>query len=265
MLVSDVSRAFFEAPATRNIAVTLPDEALAEAEKGQGMVGVLKLSVYGTRDAAANFQREVLKMMTAAGFAQSKYNASLYHKGREQARSGVAHGDAAMGRRRDEEKWKEQARGGVAYGDAATGRRQAKMEDISVLIHGDDFVAAGSREDIKQFRQAIAGRFTVKDNLVGSRSDLGELQETRVLNRIIRWTQKGWEYEADQRHAELIVREMGMENAKSVKTPGEDVPSWKLDTEEEYLEGAQATKFRGVVARANYLSADRMDIQYAVK
>ena len=61
MLVSDVSRAFFEAPATRNIAVTLPDEALAEAEKGQGMVGVLKLSLYGTRDAAANFQREVWK------------------------------------------------------------------------------------------------------------------------------------------------------------------------------------------------------------
>ena len=101
--------------------------------------------------------------------------------------------------------------------------------------------------------------------MVGSRSDLGELQETRVLNRIIRWTARGWEYEADQRHAELIIREMGMEGAKSVKTPGEDVPSWKLDTEEEYLEGAQATTFRGIVARANYLSADRMNIQYAVK
>ena len=35
MFVSDVSRAFFEAPATRNIAVTLPDEALTEAERGQ--------------------------------------------------------------------------------------------------------------------------------------------------------------------------------------------------------------------------------------
>ena len=28
VLISDVSRAFFEAPATRRIAVTLPDEAL---------------------------------------------------------------------------------------------------------------------------------------------------------------------------------------------------------------------------------------------
>ena len=269
MLVSDVSRAFFEAPATRSIAVTLPDEALAEAERGQGMVGVLKLSLYGTRDAASHFQKEVFKMMTAAGFAQSKYNASLYHKGRdlgwnEQARGGGAHGAAVTGRR-EAEAWNEQARGGGAHGAAATGRRKVKMENNSPLVHGDDFVATGSREDIKQFRQAIAGIFTVKDKIVGSRSDLGELQETRVLNRIIRWTAKGWEYEADQRHAELIIREMGMEGAKSVKTPGEDVPAWKLDTEEEFLEGAQATKFRGIVARANYLSSDRMDIQYAVK
>ena len=32
MLVSDVSRAFFEAPATRKIAVTLPDEALSDSD-----------------------------------------------------------------------------------------------------------------------------------------------------------------------------------------------------------------------------------------
>ena len=44
MLVSDVSRAFFEAPATRNIAVTLPDEALAEAERGQGMVWGIEIT-----------------------------------------------------------------------------------------------------------------------------------------------------------------------------------------------------------------------------
>ena len=80
MLVSDVSRAFFEAPATRKIAVTLPDEALSEDEKGWGMVGVLKLSLYGTRDAAANFQSEVFKLMTSIGFRQSGYNASLYHR-----------------------------------------------------------------------------------------------------------------------------------------------------------------------------------------
>ena len=36
-----------------------------------------------------------------------------------------------------------------------------------------------------------------------------EKQEARILNRIVRWTPQGWEYEADQRHAELIVKAMG--------------------------------------------------------
>ena len=80
VLISDVSRAFFEAPATRKIAVTLPDEALQPEERGQGMVGVLQMSLYGTRDAAANFQKEVWRLMTRLGFSQSKYDASLYHR-----------------------------------------------------------------------------------------------------------------------------------------------------------------------------------------
>ena len=51
-----------------------------------------------------------------------------------------------------------------------------------------------------------------------------------------------------------------------LKLHGEDVPTWKLEEEEEdYLDSSQATTFRMVVARANSLSADRMDIQYATK
>ena len=36
ILISDVSRAFFEAPATRRGTLTLPDEAVEEWEKGSG-------------------------------------------------------------------------------------------------------------------------------------------------------------------------------------------------------------------------------------
>ena len=42
ILVSDVSRAFFEAPATRKIAVMLPEEALDYNEKGRSMVGIFE-------------------------------------------------------------------------------------------------------------------------------------------------------------------------------------------------------------------------------
>ena len=57
MMINDVSRAFFEAAATRAIAVELPEEALTEEEKNQDLVGILLKSLYGTRDAAANFQK----------------------------------------------------------------------------------------------------------------------------------------------------------------------------------------------------------------
>ena len=94
---------------------------------------------------------------------------------------------------------------------------------------------------------------------------MGEVRETRILKRIVRWTSKGWEYEADQRHAELIIQSMGMDAGKAVKTPGEEIPGWKIEEEEVLLTASQATKYRMAAARANYLAADRTDIPFAVK
>ena len=105
-----------------------------------------------------------------------------------------------------------------------------------MLIHGDDCVAVGYRQDIYEFRKALAGRFTVKDKVLGTDVRRGEVKETRVLNRILRIKPEGWEYEADQRHAELIVRGLGMDKAKCVKTPGEETPSWKMEEEEKPVE-----------------------------
>ena len=49
--VMDVSRAYFHAPCERNVYIVLPEE---DAE--QGMCGKLKMSMYGTRDAARNWE-----------------------------------------------------------------------------------------------------------------------------------------------------------------------------------------------------------------
>ena len=98
---------------------------------------------------------------------------------------------------------------------------------IQVLVHGDDFVAVSDRAAVGEFQTQIAKRFTVKTKVIGPEERLGDLREARVLNRLIRCGQQGWEYEPDQRHAELIVKSLGMEKAKPVKTPGEDEPQWK--------------------------------------
>ena len=88
-----------------------------------------------------------------------------------------------------------------------------------------------------------------------------ELRESRILNRIVRWTPKGWEYEADQRHAELIVKTMGLEKGKPVSTPGEEEPAGKLEDNDKSLGPKEATLYRMVAARTNYLSSHRTDIQ----
>ena len=62
VMIADVSRAFFEAPAKRDVRVELPEEAFAVGETSQDTVGKLLASLYGTRDASANWQ-EVAKGM----------------------------------------------------------------------------------------------------------------------------------------------------------------------------------------------------------
>ena len=34
-----------------------------------------------------------------------------------------------------------------------------------------------------------------------------------MLNRVVRWTEQGFEYEADLRHVDLIIKELGLEEA----------------------------------------------------
>ena len=220
ILIADVSRAFFEAPMKRKVAVVLPKEALDGEETSEDTVGVLEMSPYGTRDAATNFQREVARLMKSLGYIQAKYNASLYHH---------------------------------------------PQEDVQVLVHGDDFVAVGYRTEIEKFKLQLSKRFTVKTKIVGSGAGDGEVQEARVLNRIVRCSSTGWEYEPDQRHAELIVQAMRLTEAKAVRTPGEEEPNWKMEDNERMLSASEASQYRAVAARANYLALDRLDIQYATK
>ena len=81
----------------------------------------------------------------------------------------------------------------------------------------------------------------------------------------MRWTSQGLELEADPRHAELVVQQLELQGSKSLSTPGVDGAD-EDDTEEDRpLSDADASKFRGVIARINYLAADRPDLQYATK
>ena len=126
-------------------------------EAGNEIVGLLQKSIYGTRDAAANFQREV-KFMREHRFVVGAYNVSFVY---------------------------------------------FRQRGLRVMVHWDDFISTGSRESLSWIKCRLEERFEVKITLIGHRS--GEAPEGRVLNRVIRACSAGWEYEGDQRHAEIVV------------------------------------------------------------
>ena len=88
----------------------------------------------------------------------------------------------------------------------------------------------------------------------------------RILNRLVEWTDDGIQYEADQRHAELVIKELGLkEYSKPVATPGvKSVRKYEEGVGEE-MRPEGATRFRAIAARAMYLSQDRSDVQFASK
>ena len=96
----------------------------------------------------------------------------------------------------------------------------------------------------------------------------GQTEEVRVLNRIIRWTGKGLEYEPDQRHAERIISELELETCKSVSTPrvSESVSATRaMIVEGAEMDDKEARRFRALAARLNYLAGDRPDLLFASK
>ena len=137
---------------------------------------------------------------------------------------------------------------------------------IKEMVHGDDFVSSGSRKSLRWFRQVLESKFEVSTVVVGDgREEEEEEHETRFSNKIIWIDHDGWRCEADQRHGELIVKALNLQEAKSVQTPGEDEKSWQEeDINRECFNNQDASQYRAL-ARANYLALDRPDIQYAVK
>ncbi len=85
-------------------------------------------------------------------------------------------------------------------------------------MHGDDYVCTGVAEDLQWSESRFKSNIEMKTSVVGA--DAGDECEVRVLNRIIRVSDDGIWIEADQRHAETIVKQLNLEAAKPSRTTG---------------------------------------------
>ena len=89
--------------------------------------------------------------------------------------------------------------------------------DVSLVVHGDDFASLGLDEGLDKLEEGLKTKFEIK--VRGRMGEHHELKEMRILNRVVTLSESGLTtYEADPRHAELLVRNMAVSN--SVSTPG---------------------------------------------
>ena len=171
LMYADVSRAYFYAPAVRAVYVQLPAEDRCPGD--EGLVGRLKMSMYGTRDAAANWAAEYGATLVAAGYVQGVASPCIFHNAES---------------------------------------------NTTIMVHGDDFVGVGRTAELSRIRAALEDKYKLKvEMLSGEKSDV---REVKILNKIVRWTDRGIELEADPRHAEIVIRELGLEGSTPSKIPG---------------------------------------------
>ena len=135
---------------------------------------------------------------------------------------------------------------------------------LCLSVHGDDFTTAGPKCELDWFEAELEGKYELKK---GGRLGPGpnDTKELTVLNRVLRWTAEGIEYEADPRQGERLVEGLGLDSGcKSTATPGLKPMIEKL-VDDKVLSAEGHTLFRALAARANYLAQDRPDLQYAAK
>ncbi len=92
-----------------------------------------------------------------------------------------------------------------------------EQKNVRVVARGDDFTVLGPSKSLDWLRGVAHQKMEVKFE---GRLERGKPGALRILNRIVTVTENGLEYEADQRHGEILMRDMGVdESSKGVATP----------------------------------------------
>ena len=184
-------------------------------------------AMYGLRDARAAFERKVLDVMNFMGLSLGKFSICV-------------------------------------------GYRKVMDTLVRLVRWCDDFSLSGRRSLYNAFQDELGKHWLVKTTAVMGRNvEMGDVQEAIRLNRLLRLYPPGaeggerWELEADFRHVEILVSQMGLSNeSKAVSTSGVRTNDEEVGKE---LDAEGRVCYRSWTMRASYLSQDRCELQFAVK
>ena len=117
-------------------------------------------------------------------------------------------------------------------------------------MHGDDYVTAGSDGWMDCLEAELSKAYEIQTQKLGG----GKQQKTegKVLHSILRHTARGWEIEADPRHAELVIGRLGLNDDSGEATPGVSGTDEEDLVTDVPVVGDDITKYRSVFARCYY-------------
>ena len=150
--------------------------------------------------------------------------------------------------------------GGFVRGKAAPTVFLNPGTGVRLVVWGDDFTFLGRDNDLRKVAEKMGEWYDVKvRGFFGPDPD--DMKEIRILNRTVRWTADGITYEADDKHVNTIVKELGLQR----DSKGSELPlprDMDAADEDEELDGDTARRYRRLAATVNYLALDRPDLQY---
>ena len=154
---------------------------------------------------------------------------------------------------------------GFVKGRAAPTVFYNREREARCVVHGDDFTFSGEAEVLGEIEKAMKDTYELKVRGVMGDEPHDDKQIV-ILNRTLAWKEDRLEYKPDSKHVQEILKYFDLDETSK----GLDVAIVKdaevaKDERDYELHGKVATEFRALAARANYLSLDRPDIQFATK
>jgi hypothetical protein len=202
---------------------------LPEEIHEEGFCAQLKFWLYGMRPAARAWEEEYGNKLEAEGFQRGKSVPTVFYN---------------------------------------------KEKGMSGAVHGDDFTFLGYEEDLDDLEDLLKSWFELKVRGRLGPDDTDD-KEIVILGRTVTWHPEGITIKADQKHGDAIRKYCNLDStSKGLGNPGRKDENVDLLTGPDDLinmketpvgDKRRITEFRGMAATANYLGADRCDLQFAAK
>ena len=243
MAVLDIKRAHSHARATRRLFIELPPEDARSSEPDA--CGELVMSMYGTRDAAYNWEQEYSQYMLKLGFEKGTASPCHFYRARDDLRV-LVHGDdfATVGAEADVEEWIETMKDRFPCVVKVIGPGEHQDKELKIIGRWVRITKDGVELEVDAKYQAQAIQ----------NYGLGEARAAATP------AAKEDDMDAPGRRA-LLERRLLIEN-KGMTAKDE---SWTAASRGEPIGDEERSKFQSTAALLNFIAPDRADILYSTK